>query len=221
VAHAQARMAAQGRIFFGAAQPFAQVLHEHGLGRLHAFKTALLSHLIFGPRTQRGLGLKGRWKAGILFNPFAIYVPNIVHAQGPSSSRIYAPAGNTKGITPGDVDVEEFDRMFSTYAPGRDYMTAYDFARMREGNRWRNAQEGIGNPVSRFLGSIAIKHRSDQLLQLYADRVANEDKVLVPAISRDMLLRFYQGTAQVDIMKERALDGVHPDLAKPHPLRGE
>ncbi|MBI3289635.1 MAG: hypothetical protein HYZ74_08980, partial [Elusimicrobia bacterium] len=206
-----------------AKQPVARIghtyraLNEHGLGKLHAFKTALLSHLIFGPKTQRGLGIKGRWRAGILFSPFAIYVPNIVQAQGPSSTRIYAPEGNAKGITPGDVDLDEFDRMFSTYAPGRDYMTAYDFARLREGNRWRAAQEGIGSPVSRFLGAIAVRHRTDQLLQLYADRVANEDKVLVAAISRDMLLRVYQGTAQADILKERALDGVHPDLraAKP------
>jgi len=195
-----------------------RVLHEHGLGRLHAFKTSLISHLIFGPRTQRGLGLKGRWNAGILFSPFAIYVPNMIQAQGPSTTRVFAQEGNTKGLTPGDVDLEEFDRMFSTYAPGRDYMTAYDFSRLREGNRWRAAQEGVGGPVTRFIGSIAVKHRTDQLLQLYADRVANEDKHLVPAISRDMLLRVYQGTAQMDIAKERALDGVHPDLAPARPL---
>ena len=194
------------------------VLREHGLGVLQAFKTSLLSHLLFGPKTQRGLGIAGRWKAGTLFNPFAIYVPNMIQAQGPSSTRVFAPVGNAKGLTPGDVDTEEFDRMFSTYAPGRDYMTAYDFSRLREGNRWRAAQEGIGGPVTRFVGSIAVKHRTDQLLQLYADRVANEDKVLVPAISRDMLLRVYQGTAQADIMKERALDGVHPDLKAAQPF---
>jgi len=207
-----------------AKQPVARVWHtyralnEHGLGKLHAFKTSLMSHLIFGPRTQRGLGLRARWHAGILFAPFAIYIPNMVQAQGPSSTRIFAQEGNTKGLRPGDVDLEEFDRMFSSYAPGRDYMTAYDFSRLREGNRWRAAQEGVGGPITRFLGSIAVKHRTDQLLQLYADRVANEDKVLVPAISRDMLLRVYQGTAQEDIMAERALDGVHPDLAAARPF---
>ncbi len=201
-----------------AAQPVARVWHsyrvlnEHGLGRISAFKTALISHVIFGHRTQRGLGIRGRWNAGILFNPLAIYVPNMVQAQGPSTTRIYAPTGNDKGLTPGDVDMAEFDRMFSTYAPGRDYMTAYDFARLREGNRVRAAQEGIGGPLYRLFGSMAVKKRTDQLLELYADRVVNEDKHLVPAISRDMLLRFYQGTAQTDIMAERALDGVHPDL---------
>lgn len=211
----------------GANQPVARplhtyrVLHEHGLGRFNALKTALLSHLLFGPKTQWGLGLKGRWKAGILFNPFAIYVPNLIQAQGASSTRVFAQAGNAKGLTPGDVDLEEFDRMFSTYAPGRDYMTEYDFSRLREGNRWRAAQEGVGGPLSRFIGSIAVKHRTDQLLQLYADRVANEDKVLVPAISRGMLLRVYQGTAQADIMAERALDGVHPDLRAPKPFNPE
>ncbi len=207
-----------------ASQPVARlvntfrVLREHGLPPLQAVKTAVLSHLMFGPKTQWGMGLKGRWQAGILFNPFAIYIPNLTQAQGASSTRVFASEGNTKGLTPGDVDLEEFDKMFSTYAPGRDYMTAYDFSRMREGNRWRASQEGVGGPVSRFIGSIAVKHRTDQLLQLYADRVANEDKTLVPAISRDMLLRVYQGTAQADIMAERALDGVHPDLraAKPY-----
>ncbi|MCR4294359.1 MAG: hypothetical protein NUW21_02400 [Elusimicrobia bacterium] len=97
-----------------------RVLNEHGLSRLHAFKTSLMSHLIFGPRTQRGLGLKGRWNAGILFSPFAIYVPNMLQAQGPSTTRIFAQEGNEKGLKPGDVDLEEFDLMFSTYAPGRD-----------------------------------------------------------------------------------------------------
>ncbi|MBI5247747.1 MAG: hypothetical protein HY923_11265 [Elusimicrobia bacterium] len=194
-----------------------RALNEHGLGKISAFKTALISHIVFGHRTQRGLGLKARWNAGILFNPLAIYVPNMVKAQGPSTTRIYAAEGNEKGIKPGDVDMEEFDKMFSTYAPGRDYMTAYDFSRLREGNRWRAKQEGIGGPFYRFLGGLAVKKRTDQLLQLYADRVANEDKALVPAISRDMLLRFYQGSAQADIMAERALDGVHPDLRAANP----
>jgi len=207
----------------GAKQPVAtiwhsyRVLHEHGLGRLMAFKTALMSHVIFGHRTQRGMGLKARWKAGILFNPFAIYVPNMIQAQGPSSTGIYAHVGNDKGLTPGNVDEAVFDEMFSRYAPGRDYMTAYDFARMREDKRWRDSQSGIGGPVSRWLGEIAVKKRTSQLLQLYADTVANEDKHLVPAISRDMMLRVYKGTAQADISAERALDGVHPDLRAANP----
>lgn len=173
-----------------------RALHEHGLGRVHAFKTALFSHLIFGPRTQRGLGLAGRREAGTLLNPFAIYVPNMAQAQGASSTGIYKS---------GEVDLKRFDELFSTFAPGRDYMTAYDFARMRES-------------TTPWLASFAAKYRTDQLLQLYADRVANEDKVLVPAISRETLLRVYQGTAQIDVMRERALDGVHPDLQVPKPL---
>lgn len=207
----------------GAKQPVAtvwhsyRVLHEHGLGRVAAFKTALLSHLVFGPRTQRGLGLKGRWKAGTLFSPFAIYVPNMIQAQGPSSTGIYAHVGNDKGLAPGNVDEKAFDEMFSRYAPGRDYMTAYDFARMREDKRWRDSQAGIGGPVSRWLGEIAVKKRTDQLLQLYADTIANEDKHLNPAISRGMMLRVYKGTAQADIAAERALDGVHPDLRAANP----
>lgn len=220
--YAQAGSDLERRYWFlipaGAKRPVAtvwhsyRVLNEHGLGRLAAFKTALISHLIFGPRTQRGMGLKARWNAGILFKPFAIYVPNMVQAQGPSSTGIYAHAGNDKGLKAGDMDEAAFDEMFSRYAPGRDYMTAYDFSRMREDKRWRDSRSGVGGPVSRFFGEIAVKARTTQLLQLYGDTVANEDKTLVPAISRGMMRRVYKGTAQADIMAERALDGVHPDL---------
>lgn len=194
-------------------------MNEHGLSKPKAFMTALMSHLMFGPKTQKGLGFKGRWDAGLTFKPFDIYLPNLVQAQGYSNSRIFAPIGNAKGITPGDIDMAEFERMFDVYAPGRDYMTAYDFARMREGNRWRDADEGRGSAVSRFTGLLAAKRRAEQLVSLYADRVVEEDKKLVPAVSKDMLLRVYQGTAQEDIRKERASDGVHPDLARPVPFR--
>ncbi|MGK3847838.1 hypothetical protein, partial [Enterococcus faecium] len=44
-----------------------------------------------------------------------------------------------------DVDMEDFERMFRTYAPGRDYLTAYDFARMHEGDAVANARAGKGN----------------------------------------------------------------------------
>ncbi|TBR21192.1 hypothetical protein EPO15_10875 [bacterium] len=194
-------------------------LKEHGLSAPKAFMTALLSHLLFGPKTQRGLGLKGRWQKGLFFKPFDIYLPNLAQAQGYSNTRIFAGVGNAKGLTPGEVDLAEFERMFDVFAPGRDYMTAYDFARMREGNRWRDADEGRGNSVSRFLGLLAAKRRAEQLVELYADRVVEEDKKLVPAVSKDMLLRVYKGTAQEDIRRERALDGVHPDLARPVPFR--
>lgn len=185
-------------------------MHEHGLSKPKAFMTALMSHLMFGPKTQKGLGIGGRWRNGLLFKPFDIYLPNLHQAQGYSNTRIFKD---------GEVDMAEFERMFDKYAPGRDYMTAYDFARMREGNRWRDADEGRGNALSRFTGLLAAKRRAGQLVELYADRVVEEDKKLVPAVSRDMLLRVYRGTAQEDIRKERASDGVHPDLARPVPLR--
>lgn len=73
-------------------------------------------------------------------------------------------------------------------------------------------------PLSRYFAALAVKKRTEQLLQLYADTIANEDKTLLPAISRDMLLRVYQGTAQADVAAERALDGVHPDLRAPKPF---
>lgn len=194
-------------------------LREHGLSPFKAFMTALLSHLLFGPKTQRGLGIKGRWKAGILLRPFAIYLPNLIQAQGRSSTRIFAEVGNDRGLTPGDVDMQEFDRMFRSYAPGRDYMTAYDMSRMREWNAVRDMKDGRGNLLSRFMGKLAGKRRADQLLALYADEVVEEDRSLVPAISKARLLRVYQGLAQEDIRRERAMDGIHSDLSRPQPIQ--
>src|SRR5262249_52192645 len=128
----------------------------------------------------------------------------ISQAQSYSSTRIYAPADNTKGLRPGDLNMQEFERMFRTYAPGRDYLTAYDLARLREGNQLRDAREGRGNWLSRRTGRLAAKRRADQLLLLFADRVVEEDHHLVPAISKEMLLRFYQGAAQYDLLREHA-----------------
>ncbi len=46
------------------------------------------------------------------------------------------------------------------------------------------------------------KRRTDQLMLLFADRVVEEDHKLVPAVSKAMLLRFYQGAAQYDLIRE-------------------
>jgi hypothetical protein len=121
-----------------------------------------------------------------------------------------APADNRKGLAAGALDMEEFDRMFRLNAPGRDYLAAYDFARMGEGNRLRDAREGRGTTISRWIGRLAGKRRVDQLLLLFADRVVEEDRKLVPAISRDMLLRFYQGSAQHDLMLEHREGDLDP-----------
>ncbi|MGP0094236.1 MAG: peroxidase family protein [Xanthobacteraceae bacterium] len=175
-------------------------LIESGLPAWTAFGTTVLSLVSFGPKTQHGLSEQQKREAGL--GMFDICLPNIAQAESYSSTRVYAPADNRKGLAAGELDMDEFDRMFRLYAPGRDCLTAYDFERMGEGNRLRDAREGRGTPISRLIGRLAGKRRTGQLLLLFADRVVEEDRKLVPAISRDMLLRFYQGSAQYDLMLE-------------------
>lgn len=98
----------------------------------------------------------------------------------------------------GDVDMEEFERLFRTYAPGRDHLTAYDFNRMAE-------QESLyagSNFMSRFVARLSMLRRSHEVLHLFGDTIVEEDKKLVPAISKGMLLSFYQGTAQAQLKRE-------------------
>lgn len=102
-----------------------------------------------------------------------------------------------------DVDVEAFERSFRTYAPGRDYMTAYDFARMHEGDAVAAARAGKGNWLTRAFSKASARRRSDRLLRLYADHVCEEDRKLVPAISKATLLRVHQGVAQYDLVREQ------------------
>lgn len=184
-------------------------LRRSGLPAWKSFGTALLSALSFGPKSQNGMSRELKALMGIT-NPFAVYIPNLVQAQSNSNTRIYAGVDNNKGLRPGDVDLEEFEHMFRTYAPGRDYLTAYDFARMHEGNVLRDAREGRGSWLSRFVGKMASKRRSDQLIMLFADRVVEEDKKLVPAVSREMMLRFYQGAAQYDLLREHEKGDLDP-----------
>ncbi len=173
-------------------------LRDSGLPSWKAFGSTIVSIISFARKSKKGLSKAIRRETGT----FEIYLPNLIAAQGYSSTRIYAPIGNTKGITPGNIDMEEFDLMFRTYAPGRDHLTAYDFARMREGNARRDADERRGNWFSRLAGRFAAKRRTVQLMMLFADRIVEEDKKLVPAISRDMLLAFYNGAAQADLHRE-------------------
>jgi Animal haem peroxidase len=176
-----------------------------------AFATAFTSLLSFGRKTQKGLTWRQKRKAGIpLFGFISIYLPHIHQAMGESATRIYARADNGKGLLPGDIDMDEFERMFRAFAPGRDYLTAYDFARMHEANRLRDAAAGRGNCLSRLFGLLAAKRRTAQLMPLFADRVVEEDRKLVPAISRDTMLRFYQGSAQHDLMIEHLEGDLDP-----------
>lgn len=180
-----------------------RALRNSGLPTWKAFGTSIMSVVSFGPKTQRGMTRRQKRDAGIgALDLFSIFIPNLVLAQSSLTSGIYAPVGNSKGITPGDVDVDAFERMFRAYAPGRDYLTAYDFARMHEGNSVQNARQGKGNFVTRFIHKLSAARRTDQLLLLFADHVCEEDRKLVPAISKDCLLRFYQGAAEYDLVKE-------------------
>jgi len=123
-----------------------------------------------------------------------------------ASSRVYAQDGN--------VDMAEFDLMCRTYAPGRDYFTSYDFARMREGNSHRDADEGRANWLSRLFGRLSAKRAADQLMLQFGDRIVEEDKKLVPAISHETLLRFYQGAAQHDWHREQTEGDIDPTSAQ-------
>jgi len=106
------------------------------------------------------------------------------------------------------MDMDAFELMFRRYAPGRDYLTAYDFDRMHEGDRVRKAQQGVGNWFTRLFAQMAAKRRTNKLLMQFADRVHEQDHKLVTAISKQMYLRHYQGAALVDLLRERedALD---------------
>lgn len=181
-------------------------LRRSGLSAWKASGTTVLSHLLFSRKTQRNMTAdeKARYSPGF----FDIYVPNLIDAQGYSNTRAYASREEAaaKGMKAGDIDRTEFDRIFREFGALRGYVTAWDLARMREANAWRDAQEGRGNWLTRLFGRLAAKRRHDQLLELFADRVVWEDELhgkRVPAVSRDQLLRFYQGGAQYDLMKER------------------
>jgi hypothetical protein len=188
-----------------------EALRQSGLPPWTAFGTTVLSLLSFGRKTQRGMTWAQKREAGIgLFGFFSIYLPNIGQAMSYSSTRVYAPADNTRGLRAGDLDSTEFENLFRRYAPGRDYLTAYDFTRMREGNQLRDAREGRGNWLSRLTGRLALKRRADQLLLLFADRVVEEDHNLVPAVSKDLLWRFYQGGAQYDLLQEHLEGDLDP-----------
>jgi Animal haem peroxidase len=188
-----------------------RTLRNSGLPVWTAFATTVLSLWSFGRKTQRGMSTAQKRAAGIgFFGWFKIYLPNISQAQSYSSTRVYAPADNAKGLKAGELDMAEFERAFRLYAPGRDYLTAYDFARMGEGNQLRDAREKRGNWWSRRSGRLAAKRRAAQLFLLFADRVVEEDFKLVPAVSREMLLRFYQGAAQYDLLREHEEGDLDP-----------
>ncbi len=178
-----------------------RALRQSGLPRWKAFGTSFLSGMDFGPKTQKRLTPEQKAELGIK-SKYDVYIPNLVLAQSPSNSRIYAPLQNIRALKPGDVDMLEFERIFKIGAPGLDYLTAKAYKRVHAANKLRDAQEGNGNRVSRFMGKMAAGRRTSQLFMLFADRVVSENGKMVPAISKETLLRFYQGAAQADILRE-------------------
>ena len=174
-----------------------QLTTEDQLAPWTAFVTTVMSLALFGRKTQKDLTWAEKWKLGIGLNWFKIYIPGLIWAMSEADTGIYAAVGNTKGLKPGNVDMEEFDLFFRLFAPGRSYVTEYDCARAREWYQARSARKGRGNILKRFQGRLALKRRHDQAFS-YADMVVEEDLKLVRAISKEQLLRFYKGTARVD-----------------------
>ncbi len=180
------------------------VLQHSGLTWWDAWKTTVRSLLKMGKKTQKGMTWRQKRENGIgLFFDWSIYLPNLDRCIGDvGGTRIFATAGNTKGLQPGEIDMAEFREQCDRYAPGRDHFTAYDFRRMGEGNRVRAAREGVGNLISRWFGQKIFKLRTDPLIPMFADEVVAEVHKLVPAISHDEMLRIYDGSAWADLIRE-------------------
>jgi hypothetical protein len=177
-------------------------LRRSGLSVSTAFMTAAMWHVPFARQTWKNAAAeKAAEKPGFL----DIWIPGLIETQKPSNNRVFAD-GSKPSVKRGDVDMDEFNRLFRDFG-AHDSLTAYDLARIREANQWRDAQEGRGNWFSRLIGRYAGKRRADQLIDLFADRVVWEDNLngrLVPAISREQLLRFYQGGAHYDLIGARS-----------------
>ena len=162
-------------------------------------------HLLVGKQTHRGTTRKTRHEAGVgLFglNPLDIYLPSLTCAAFVANPRVYATSANHDAAS-GNVDPNAFDRMMRLFAPGRDYMTAYDFARMHEADFLRDQQDEVGNVWSRWIGRWYARQESALMIGNFADRVVADDYVLVPAISRDRLMQVYHGQAVLEVLKER------------------
>jgi hypothetical protein len=178
-------------------------LRKSGSSQVEAFMTTAMWHVIYARKTWNGVPAaeKEKYKPGFL----DINIAGLIALTDFSSNRIWAD-GRKPGLRRGDIDMDEFNRLFRDFGM-HDYLTAYDLARIREANQYRDAQEGRGTWFKRLIGRYAGKRRANQLLELFADRVVWEDGKdgkLVPAISREQLLRFYQGGAHYDLIRDRA-----------------
>jgi hypothetical protein len=177
-----------------------------------AFGTSLMSVLLFGRKSQKGLNRKQKWAIGIgPFDWFKIYIPGLVHAMSASDTGSYAAIGNEDGLTPGDVNHKAVDFLYDNFAPGLDYLTRDAAARARE---WYSLpREGNGGFLKRLFGRLALKRRHDQLFMLYADVLREEDGELVVGVSKEQYIRFLQGLAHKDRARQ-----LHEGSADPHPV---
>ena len=116
--------------------------------------------------------------------------------------RVGQPVTDAASVQTAAVDEQELERLFLMYAPGREYLTEYDFVRMHEGERVRARAEGRANCFSR-LKQHRNTRKSARMLCTFADMIVEEDRNLVPAISKSMLRRVYQGVAQIDLRREK------------------
>ena len=177
-------------------------LRESGISRRKALRSAIRLVRKFGWKTRKGQTKQEKRESGIgLMNFFSIYIPNLGSAIDAVDDPIYAQVWNKKGLNRGDIDLDEFDLMFRKFAPGRDYMTQYDFSRMREAVRLDCNPRKLGSWLCSLLNGGRSK-LSTNTFMIFADRIAKEELDLVPAISKEQLLRIYQGTALCDLRKE-------------------
>jgi hypothetical protein len=107
------------------------------------------------------------------------------------------------------VDSEEqFERMLMKHAPGRDCMTPYDFERLHEENRV-NKKRGILLTALLLPWDLACQWfaqmRTDKLLAQFADRTPmdSDEHQFLPAVSREMLLRLCDGSAEHALKREK------------------
>jgi hypothetical protein len=109
------------------------------------------------------------------------------------------------------VDEQEVARLFRLYAPGRHtealdgYFTAYDFARMAEGET-----AGKGCPLTRRFKKSRMLKKNLAILEAHADKVVEEDRKLVPAVSYRTYIRALQGVADMDLNREMGTGDCDP-----------
>ncbi len=81
---------------------------------------------------------------------------------------------------------------------------------MHEGHRVDAARQGRGFWLGRMFAQRSAQRVTDEVLALFADRVVEEDRHLVLAVSKDMLLSVCQGQARIDLAREQGNGKIDP-----------